>query len=192
MATNEKVVKYNAGALKAMLRDRDSHSFLRVPVDLFKSSSFLISEYVSTTYDLGALLNWKAFIAIQSTTVYINGDNDMEDDFLACYSFNVHDFKTFKLTRRVKETDLSVEVQNGYALDPVYKRFLKVPIDKYLTTSGKLALLIESVLYTYNVSEKHKVWAVIRTLTDVDGVPSFCKANFNKIFDKIVLTNDLY
>jgi hypothetical protein len=161
--TDRRRVKFLTGPEwnKIMRKDR-TNEFIKVPVDLFSNNPKLINDYVETEFDLNEFRNFKAFVALQNEMQSITEKEDAEElDDMEHQDLSVAKYKRFKLPQMIKETGLSVSIQNAYRNDT---KFLKLPFKAFDKARGKLSMLVDALLETYNIHSEELLWRVVASL----------------------------
>lgn len=146
-------LKFKDWEVITLPENQNTNEFIKVPWDLFGEFSELIHAY--TDYKEGDFSSFKAFILLQ----WEFGFCDFEDA-LDSKVMSIKKFSRFKLPRRVRETDLSVTIQNQY-ITGAKTDFIKLPYKSFDKCKGKLAMLIEAILNTYFIDTYQLLWRII-------------------------------
>lgn len=155
--------------------DTRKGEFLRIPWDILKSDSGLISDYVRASSDLSKFAVLKAFMLLQHQFYFIGDKKGTLDilDELEYQELRIENFKLFEFPWRVKYTKLVVNIQNSYKTD-TRSCFIKLPYTAYDKARSKLAILIEAIVFTYNIESVTMLWRVI---VSKYGTSEFKKCN---------------
>jgi len=157
--------------------------FLRVPWDILKSNSDLISDYIDGSISTFAEL--KAFIVLQSEFLHRKDEDERDEHDYETYEINR--FKLFRLPQVVRETKLTVTIQNAYSQAVREGGFLKLPYKKYDKCRGKDGTLVEAVLFTYMVEDFETLWKMVASKYGAEefrkgNLKSYCKKHHSELF----------
>ena len=174
MRTIKRLTPHHWDQLKSGKKAKEA---IKIPWSLFKRDSGLVSAF--TDFKESSFRDFKIFLLAQHEFMFIDADKahiDVEEDLDRTYLYDMSKFNRFKLNPylKTKANSFQIELQYVYRIEATKEGFIYLPYKVFDKVRGKLAMLVEAVLYSFDkIRDAETLW---RAISSILGAKEFPKS----------------